>query len=400
MQIAFNLASMDPSYRGGVNSYIQGLLGGFRAIGDSDLMVTLICIEANQHLVEDFTGDEMFRLVVLPNRSLLHKLWRVLAVVTQSRRFFIWSVDTIWSDLVNACDRCDVVYTPTLVLNCFGGAKPTVVSMHDLQHMHFPQYFPLHQKMNRKLYFDATAKHATRIQASSVFIQDDVTTHFPEVPRHHVPVISEGVDIDTFANSEAPSADDIKRKYGLPSEYLFYPAQLWPHKNHITILAALKELKERGTPARLVLTGAKFGAANDIFNYIENNDLGDCVFYLGVVPFNDLIAIYRAARFLIIAALYESNSLPILEAAAAGTAIIASDTPPNRELSADLELILFPEKDATALADIIDSALKTDIRKTITGNSATIRQYSWEIVARKYLALFKDLKDPEHREST
>ena len=49
------------------------------------------------------------------------------------------------------------------------------------------------------------------------------------------------------------------------------------------------------------------------------------------MPFKTLVALYKKSKFLITATLYESSSLPILEAAASKTSIIASDTPPNIE---------------------------------------------------------------------
>ncbi len=392
MHIAFNLAAMDPSYRGGVNSYIQGLLGGFRALDRDDFTITLVCLKANQHLVEEFTEDARFILKVLPNRSPLKKLWRALAVLTQLDGLFVWSVNRIWNDVMKACDDAgDVIYTPTLVLNCFGAQKPTVISMHDLQHLHYPQYFPLHQRMNRDLYFNATARFATRIQASSEFIREDVMVHFPAVVKEHIPVISEGVDIQLFADAPAPSKQEIRDTYDLPEDFLFYPAQLWPHKNHLTILRALGRLRERGEKVTLVLTGARFGAAREIFDCINQQGLVDQVRYLGVVPFNDLIGIYRAARYLIIGALYESNSLPILESAAAGTPVIASDTPPNRELTADLKLTLFPPTDADALADIIHDAMQVDGSGSASHNSEGIQAYRWDTVAGKYLSLFESI---------
>ena len=53
-----------------------------------------------------------------------------------------------------------------------------------------------------------------------------------------------------------PPMPPMLAKYRLEPGYLFYPAQFWPHKNHITLLAALALLRERGITERLVLCGS------------------------------------------------------------------------------------------------------------------------------------------------
>src|SRR5262249_27835395 len=153
------------------------------------------------------------------------------------------------------------------------------------------------------------------------------------------------------ADFQGPSEIDlhIRTKYRLPENFLFYPAQLWPHKNHITVLRALNGLKaNHGLEIPLVLTGATFSAADQIFGYVKANGM-DYVHYLGKVPFTDLASLYRSARFVITSVLYESSSLCILEAAAAGTPVIASRTPPNVEMSRVLDLNLFEPLDKEEL---------------------------------------------------
>src|SRR4030095_6012975 len=106
----------------------------------------------------------------------------------------------------------------------------------------------------------------------------------------------------------------VRSKYAIPATYLFFPAQLWHHKNHLLVLRALLKLKQEGLTIPLVLVGAQFSAAAGIFQFIKEHKM-QYVHYLGKVPFDDLVALYQGARFMITAVLYESSSLPILEAA-------------------------------------------------------------------------------------
>lgn len=393
MRIVVNLTAMNPQYRGGINSYIQGLLGGWKSIDNKSITFNLVCREDNQHLVRELESDARFRVSSFPVRSFFAKGIRQLCIYSERPKAFRSVLNYIWSDITSACDQLgDIIYTPTTVLTAYNHKRPTVVSMHDIQHVHFPQFFSKSEHKSRRLYFDETARFATAIQASSHFIQSDLLSYYKHLNPDKIPVISEGVDIDLFSASPATSKVDLMNKYGLPDQFLFYPAQLWPHKNHITILKALSILKKNGLKVPLVLTGAKFGAAEALFSFISDSGLGDQIHYLGLVPFSDLVGLYRSAQFLIVAVLYESNSLPILEAAAAGTPIIASDTPPNRELTEHLKLTLFDPLNEQKLAEVISAAWNSDWRQEhVFHNQKGIQNYSWTSVGSQYLKKFHEI---------
>jgi alpha-1,3-rhamnosyl/mannosyltransferase len=122
----------------------------------------------------------------------------------------------------------------------------------------------------------------------------------------------------------------------------------------------------------------------------------DYVHYLGKVPFQDLVFLYQRAAFLITAVLYESNSLPVLEAAAAGTPIIASRTPPNEELAQVLRLNLFDPQDHNEFAQLILSIWDDNEMTSaqVRHNTAHIGNYSWENAARMYVSLFEAIGNP------
>jgi glycosyltransferase involved in cell wall biosynthesis len=208
-------------------------------------------------------------------------------------------------------------------------------------------------------------------------------------------VIPEGVDIDLFARSRADN--DVVARYELPPSFLFTPAQLWHHKNHLTTLRALKRLKDRGLTMPLVLTGAEYTAAKGIFDFIRENGLEDQVFYLGVVPFDDIIALHQRARFLVTASLYESSSIPILEAAAAGTPIIAGRIPPHEEMAEHLEMRLFTPRDEEDLARVLEEAWPDEetSRAQVAANRVGVQHYSWDNAAQMYLRLFERLRTRE-----
>jgi len=390
MQVGINCLQIDPAYVGGVNSYTLGLLEGFAAVKNG-CRFQLYVTEANQHLFETFREHSHFAITVVDERRFgLKKTICRAALLSGSRKFYKCVSDVSFESIQELMDAdSEVIYTPTTVMLCFKSRKPTLLSMHDIQHLHYPEFFNWPRRLSRRLTYGLSARHASYFQASSHFIKEDLLNHFAEITPDQIEVIPEGVGVEEFA---APrSVEHLVARYGLAERFLFFPAQLWPHKNHLTVLKALKqiELKHR-LKIPLVMTGAEFSAGPQIFKFIADQSM-DYVRYLGKVPFEDLVALYQQAAFLVTAVLYESSSLPILEAAAAGTSIIASKTPPNEELSRVLQLNLFDPLDTDQLARLIFALWKDE--QTASAQAAYNREhivfYSWENAARKYLQFFE-----------
>jgi glycosyltransferase involved in cell wall biosynthesis len=393
MKIAVNLGAVDPKYRGGVNTYIQGLLRGLVKQAGTDIQLNLVCRDDNAISFKELSSYRNINIHILPSKNFLQKCGRELAYGVGSENFFCHYLNYLWANYTEKCDSVgDLVYTPTTFLTAFNYSKPTVVSMHDIQHVHFPEFFSARELKLRELYFNTTARVASMIQASSQFIQDDLVGKYTCLNRDRIPIISEGVDIDKFSSSHRKYNWNIRSKYSLPEKFLFYPAQLWPHKNHITILKAINRLRSENTRIPLVMTGAAYGSRESIMEYIKSKGLQDLVIYLGLVPFEDLVGLYKAAHFLIVASLYESSSLPILEAAAGGLPIIAGNTPPNIELNMQLKMTLFETLSPENLSNKIKECWDADWRlDQIEYNKEAVRQYSWINIASKYIQLFERL---------
>jgi glycosyltransferase involved in cell wall biosynthesis len=115
------------------------------------------------------------------------------------------------------------------------------------------------------------------------------------------------------------------------------------------------------------------------------------VHYLGRVPFTDLVGLYQKAAFLVMPSLHESNSLPVLEAAAAGTPVIASRIPPNEELARVLHLNLFDPLNQEELEALLLQLWEDEPAAVAQAvhNRRNVTSYSWDSSAVQYLQLFE-----------
>jgi glycosyltransferase involved in cell wall biosynthesis len=142
----------------------------------------------------------------------------------------------------------------------------------------------------------------------------------------------------------------ILRKHGIEPGYLFYPAQFWSHKNHATVLLAMRLLRDQGERHRLVLCGSDRGARAAFEALVAQHGLGDSVHILGFVPSAELAALYRGATALVMATYFGPTNLPPLEAWAVGTPVIY---PEAFQAQAGDAAILFDYDDPASLAKAI-----------------------------------------------
>ena len=296
-------------------------------------------------------------------------------------------------DAERIAQAVDVQYVPYCPMPIFPFPEvPTIYSIHDLQHVHYPQFFTASERLVRDFAFADTVAHAALIQASTEHMAGEFAANFSNLPLQKIIVIPEGVDITAFGKTPER---DVRSHYGLPEQFLFYPAQLWPHKNHITIFRALAQLKSSGIDIPLVLTGARYTGLDELLPYLTAGTPNN-IHYLGVVPYSDIIALHRAARFLVTASLYESSSIPILEACAAGTPIIASAAPAHVEQAKILQMQLFPSSNPEALADILRNTWNDDalIARHIAHNAEAIKAFTWNKAAERYLDAMESMHRP------
>lgn len=390
VRVAINCLQVDPRYVGGVTTYVLGLLEGF-AQSPNGCRFRVFVSSANEHLFQKLGKREGLDFihvsdVLLPLKSNLCRA----ALLSRSANLYKMASDRLFQKIRGWMDgESDVLYTPTPVLRCFNSRRPTVLTMHDIQHLHYPEFFSWPARLSRSVTYGLSARHATYLQANSQYTKQDLLRHFHWLSPEQVEVIPSGVLVERFA--EPAAADSVSGLRGLPDRFLFFPAQLWPHKNHLTVLKALKQIETKHrAKIPLILTGEEFSAAPQMFKFVADQSMG-YVRHLGKVSFQDMVALYQKATFMITATLHESSSLPILEAAAAGTPVIASRIPPIEELGRVLQLNLFDPLDVDGLVRLILTLWNDE--RTASAQAAHNRRhidfYSWGNTARKYVRLFE-----------
>ena len=227
----------------------------------------------------------------------------------------------------------------------------------DFQHLYLPDMFSAQEIINRNNIFKDIAKNATLVILSSNDALNDFTKFAPEF-AHKGRVLN----FVSYINPEIYDLTDrksqeIKSKLKLPKKYFYVPNQFWKHKNHITVLKAVSELKKQGIDIKIVFSGHKNDCRNkgffsEITKFIEENSIQENVKILGIIELNEVYYLMRNCISIINPSLFEGWSSTVEEAKSIGKNIILSDLNVHREQNPP-NAIYFSALDDKQLAKIL-----------------------------------------------
>lgn len=263
---------------------------------------------------------------------------------------------------------------------------PTVLSLHDVQHHDLPEHFSRGERLWRRVFYDAPAGRAGLVHTLSEYSKLRIAERL-DIDPDNIVVIPLAVDHRRFRPAHEVDDDELLAPLDLPARFLFYPATLWPHKNHLTLLEALSQADD--AEVHLVLCGATFGRLDQLLAAAARVGIGDRVRHVGFVSEAVLPAMYRRAAALIFPTTYEGFGAPVLEAMASGCPVASTLVGPLPEVRGDAALDLVhddPRQIAGAIDRIVgDQALRTTLRAAGLNQS---RRFSWSATADAHLAAY------------
>jgi O-antigen biosynthesis alpha-1,3-rhamnosyltransferase len=285
--------------------------------------------------------------------------------------------------LLIAADRGRVVFVPNFVPPPpFRFARGALVAtVHDLTYKNFPR--TLHDETLRTLsqHLDRTLARARLVLTDSHAVGSELALYGkcrPDALR----VIHLGPrQVDVTKGQLPPSS---------PARYALHVGTFEPRKNLPMLLRAWQQLHlVNHVRLPLVLCGAPGWHRSELDALLSEGEAAGWLINLGFVSDSDLAAIYRHALFVCCPSLYEGFGLPVLEAMAAGTPVVASDIPVHREVAGDAAVLLKPDQPAEWAAAV--AALAHDETRLVELAARGTRQaarFSWQRTAEQTAAAF------------
>ena len=270
-----------------------------------------------------------------------------------------------WLFGVDPFARADCVVSPIYSTILLTTRKPFVFTLHDLQEKHYPKHFGIATRVWRHLTNRLLTARAARVICESRFVGNDIVSHFG-VPESRIEVVP-APPIASIRGGELDDARiaEVKKKLRLPDRYVFYPAQFWPHKNHLRLVEAFAQVAVEFPDCRLVLTGKQRDEFERVFVRVRELGLSERVQHLGYIETTELGAVYRCATVVAVPTLFESISIPVYEAFSIGTAVCASNVVALPEQIGDAGILFDPTSVADIAAAIGRLLRNGELRRTL-----------------------------------
>ena len=374
-RIGVNLLWLVPGEVGGSEEYTVGLL---RALSCQDRDGLDIVLYVNRSFVEvhrDLCASFPTRVAPVSGAS------RPLRVVTEST----------WLAWRTRRDRCAVVHHAGGTMPVLRTA-PGIVTLHDLQPLTHPERFGPVKRRWLTWVAPRSLRAARAVVCLSDFTGDDAVAR-AGVERSKVRIVPCGVDDPGVAVDEELRARVLARLDLVDRPFVLYPAITYPHKNHVTLVAAFAALAADRPTLRLVLTGGASSAEAMVGAAVEAHGLSGVVVRTGRIPEAELDVLYRSAMVMAFPSRYEGFGLPVLEAMARGCPVVASDVGGLPLVAGDAAVLVDPLDVAgwsSALASVLDDTSRRSV--LVRRGLDRARTFSWPASASALLDVYREYR--------
>jgi glycosyltransferase involved in cell wall biosynthesis len=317
LSIAVNLRPLYPGQIGGMEIQVRVLLNRWiTKPSDIGIHWVLFTNEANHNTFDHFSAA--CERILLPNADY---------------------ESFIFSQLTRI--QPDLYFCPFLTLEPLNPPCLSAISIPDLQHEYFPNFFSAEVLGWRRSAYRASAERAACVITVSEFSKKTFIEKLGIAPEKLIAIHLDADDI--FRRPcEQGRLEEVHRKWGLQDDYIFYPANFWPHKNHEALFHAFADARFKLGRLSLVLTGAKDQRLDALQALAKKLGIDPIVRYMGYVPKEDLPCFYRGARALVFPSLFEGFGIPIVEAFCSDCPVICSNTTSCPEIAGEAALLVDP----------------------------------------------------------
>jgi len=252
--------------------------------------------------------------------------------------------------------------------------KAFVLTIHDMTHEIYPEYFPLFSKeikLKRELSYKAS-----KIIAVSKSTKKDIIKIFG-IDEKKIEVIYHGCSLRFSQTINENSYNYINKNY-IPENYLLFIGNRFNYKNFYFFLIAIKKILEKNKDINLVCAGGE-NFTQDEIQFFNNLNLQDRLFYFDINNDNFLSFLYNKAVAFVFPSLYEGFGLPILEAFSCGCPVILSNCSSLPEIAEDAA-IYFNPKDINSIIEVVTEVINNSRLRELLKEKGLeqLKKFSWE----------------------
>ncbi len=361
MKIAIDVRMITP-HTHGISRYAYSLIEGLSTIDKKNDYVLV----SNDTFLQGFVSShENFSLKLV--RS---KLYGFSEQITIPR-------------LLNK-NKIDIFHSPSFFGPVLVKCK-VIMTIHDMIHVLFPGESSALHRAYYSIIVRRAATNASRILTVSESSKRDISNYL-NIPSEKIIVTFNAVD-KNFRRSKENEISKIKNRFGINDKYILYVGSQKPHKNVGLLIDAYHQLRGK-ISHQLVIVGKK----DRLFQKGLKNHKLDGVIIVGGVSDEVLPHLYSGADVFVSPSLFEGFGLPLIEAFACETPVVAIKTSSVDEILGDAGLIV-DLNDPEALADAIYKVLSNDsLRDNLIEEGLKRKDFfSWEDTAERTLKIYEEV---------
>jgi glycosyltransferase involved in cell wall biosynthesis len=350
MRVGISLLTLVPGVVGGSETYARELVRALDRVGELDYRVF------RPRIVQDVPGETI-------------RSYR--ARRTQRGRIAAMAHATVAPRRIRRelrLEELDAIHFPLTVMLPRVDHPPAAVSLLDIQHVFFPEFFSRAELAYRRVVYGWSLERARKVIAISGHVKETLVERIGIEPER-VEVIHLGLDHELFHPNGAERRP-----------FLLYPANPWPHKNHHRLFDAFLRVRKRRPELRLVLTGTGLERLRVFPEGVEVR---------GRVSREELAELYRTASALVFPSLYEGFGQPPLEAMASGTPVASSRAGSLPEVCGNAALYFEP----TSVDEMTEAILAVLERPDHLVERGLRRagEFTWDATARRHDEVYRAL---------
>ena len=350
--------------RSGVARTIEAIL---RACGAQDHPFSEVRVYLPRAIADAGSYPAIVRFVVTGSRLPL-ALWEQVA-------------------LPAAHGRRDLLLCPSYVLPL--SARCPTVLIHHGSYEGYPQAFPWWPRTKARVLYQLSARRATTVTTVSHYSKRDMI-RFYGMPGEKIHVVPEGVDTRLFRpiHDAEVLAAWRRRILGADVPFFLYVGRPSSRRNLPSLFAAFGALRQEcRLPHKFLWIGSGLeGVPLDAT--IDGLGLAEHIVRVPHAEHSDIALAYNASEMLVYPSSYEGFGMPVLEAMACGTPVIALDNTAFPEFAGGVAWLL-PDARVETLKDAMGALLVDAAERKRMGIEGPRRAaaYDWQPITRRYLDL-------------
>lgn len=309
MRIGIDLTWLKPQKSGGVEAYAKNLIDGFTKLEDDNEYVLFLAKDNAKYLSEYFQDKRITKVICNTNAFNVkeHLIWQNL-----------FQYRVLKKNNINFC------FFPVYEMPIYKCKKiKNVTTIHDIQAYHYPEYFSKLENIWFKFGWQRAILCSNKIVAITNYTKQDIMKNFKH--KNNIITIYNPVILN---NSEIADFNLIKEKYNIKEqEYYYTVSSMYKHKNLITLIKLMKELKEKkyNLPNKLVISGVGGPNKDNLIKTIKELELEENIILTDFVSNAERNSLIKNSNVFLFPSIFEGFGMPPIEAMNLGAKVITTN---------------------------------------------------------------------------